>query len=166
MPLTNKTHHTTPQIKTHNQTAAVISATLGKNRGTTAVTSATTPDAISLPLNPTPLIIICCVGILCRFSSTRCQLRATVLILKRPSLRSEQQPNSRHHRDPTVHRPSNLASHDTAGEDVDALEEPNAANDDQEYGNDSDDCSHVEVSCSGSTKQFTDHPTTVGLDAG
>jgi transposase-like protein len=65
------------------------------------------------------------------------------LPLQRPPLRSGKQQNDPHRDgDSAVHGPSNLAAHEAARKDVDALEEPHAANKDEEYANDLRDDSH------------------------
>jgi hypothetical protein len=58
-------------------------------------------------------------------------LLAPVPWLQRPFLRHEQQTDSHCHRNPTVHRPPDLAGHEAARQDVDALKEPDTAKDDE-----------------------------------
>jgi hypothetical protein len=66
-----------------------------------------------------------------------------LLVFQGSFLRSEQEYNSSRHRDTAIDRPANLAGHEAAWQNVDALQEPDCAEQRQCRTQDPQDDSHV-----------------------
>jgi len=78
-----------------------------------------------------------------QLSDGRDESRTLALARQPASVGRKQQSDSRDDCYPAVHRPSNLSGHKAAGQNVDALQEPNRAEERHDRANDVQSDSHV-----------------------